>query len=657
MRSEKAWHTDAVNRPDRARPEWYRPDIDGLRAVAVVLVVGYHARWPGFGLGLVGVDIFFVISGFVIAALLLREYDARGTVSWSTFYARRIRRLLPAAALMIIVTVAAATLLAPAWSSPWSVPMAGVAALTSTANFFYWWQWRDGLSPGALGVTEPSPLTHTWTLAAEEQFYLLVPVVALATLWLARGLIARRRTTPRRALLAVTLILGVASFALTWHVTGELSPGGSYLLPFRVFEFCFGIALAIVGRRVQSLVVRILVGLVGVVALVVVLAVPIQQLGGYPGSMVLLPCVFAVAMILARPRVLATRPLVHLGVLSYSWYLWHVPAIELAGAWTLSPLSDGTITLLAVGSLVPAALSHHLLERPIRERSMHARPTLALGLVGVLALSLAGAGGAAVASSRPVDFQRPPESCRLHPADTVPRTGGRCEVTPFDPERPSLVLRGDSQAWQLLPAVLDRAVAQGVNVVAWVYPDCPPFELSQARAWEFLSSYEQDSPGWSRWADCIVVNHLASLDVAALGEGGGVATIAAAQWPAYLAGAEPRVVAPLGRGTRGLVRDGSSVTLVAPIPELSRAGSSCRTRMWRVTACDLDRSVADKLVAESEEWLGAVAGGVPLIDLTPDLCDERTCSAASFVDTKHLDARRVELLAPHFDGVFERLGQ
>ncbi|MEO5663082.1 MAG: acyltransferase family protein [Nocardioides sp.] len=640
------------------RPEWYRPDIDGLRAVAVVLVVGYHAGWRGFGVGLVGVDIFFVISGFVIAALLLREYDARGTVSWSSFYARRIRRLLPAAALMVMATVGLSMLLAPAWTNPWSIPVAGVAALTSTANFYYWWLWRDGLTPGALGVAEPSPLTHTWTLAAEEQFYLLVPVVALATLWLARGLIARRRTTPRRALLAVTVVLGAASLVLTWQLTGELAPGESYLLPFRVFEFCFGIALAIVGRQVQSLVVRSVIGVVGVVALVIVLAAPYQSLGGYPGSMVLLPCVFAVAMILARPRLLATPPLVHLGVLSYGWYLWHVPAIELAAAWNLGPISGTTTTLLAIGSLVPAALSHRFLEKPIRERSARALPTLVLGLVGVLALCTAGAGTAAVASSRSVDFPRPPESCRLHPADTVPRTGARCEVTPFDPGRPSIVLRGDSQAWQLLPAVLDRAIAQDVNVVAWIYPDCPPLQLSDDRAWTFLIGYEQGSVDWKRWADCLVVNQIASLDITALADAGGVETIAAASWPTYRSSAEPRVLGMLDRGTRGLVAQAEEqpVTLVVPIPELSRDGTSCRSRMWRVTACDLDRAAADDFVSESAQWVRMVAGDdAPVLDLTPDLCDDKTCSATSYLDPTRLDAQRVEQLAPYFDDVIDRL--
>ena len=221
------------------------------------------------------------------------------------------------------------------------------------------------------------------------------------------------------------------------------------------------------------------------------------------------------------------------------------------------------------------------------------------------------------------------------------------------------MLRGDSQAWQLLPAVLDRAIDQDLNVVAWIYPDCPPLELSDERAWRFLTGYEQNSAGWNRWADCLVVNQIASLDIAALAEAGGVETIAAASWPAYRSNAENRVLAILDRGTRGLVElaDERPVTLVAPVPELQRSGSSCLTRMWRVTACDVDRATADDFVAESAQWLRTVADDVPLIDLPPELCDDLTCSATSYLDPTRLDARRVELLAPYFDGVFERLDQ
>lgn len=233
-------------------------------------------------------------------------------------------------------------------------------------------------------------------------------------------------------------------------------------------------------------------------------------------------------------------------------------------------------------------------------------------------------------------------------------------MTPFDAERPSIVLRGDSQAWQLLPAVLDRAVEQDLNVVAWIYPDCPPLELSDERAWRFLTGYEQDSADWNRWADCLVVNHIASADITTLADAGGVETIAAARWPAYRSSAEPRVVAMLDRGTRGIVaRAGEQpVTLVVPIPELPRDGTSCRSRMWRVTACDIDRAAADDFVSESAQWVRTVAGdNATVLDLTADLCDDSTCSAASYVDPTRLDARRVELLAPYFDEVFDRLDQ
>ena len=192
----------------------------------------------------------------------------------------------------------------------------------------------------------------------------------------------------------------------------------------------------------------------------------------------------------------------------------------------------------------------------------------------------------------------------------MPRTGARCEVTAFDAGRPTLVLRGDSQAWQLLPAVLDRAREQDYNVVAWVYPDCPPIELTDERAWKFISGYERGSADWNRWADCLVVNQFAAKDIAELAAAGGVATIAAARWSPYLSGADARVARMLERGTRGLVdrADDEPVVLVAPVPELASSGTSCATRLWRVTACDLDRATADASVEQATTWLREIAG-------------------------------------------------
>ncbi|PUA81468.1 acyltransferase family protein [Nocardioides currus] len=634
------------------RAAWFRPDIDGLRAVAVVMVVGYHAQWPGFTAGLVGVDVFLVISGFVITAMLLRELEATGRVSWPAFFARRVRRLLPAAALMVAVVVALAGLVGSAWSDPWTVPLAGVAALTSTANLHYWWTWRDGMVAG-----EPTPLLHTWSLSMEEQFYLVLPLVAFATLWLARGLIARGRTTPRAALLVATVLLGAGSYAWTSAVSGDTAPGLLYLLPFRAFELCLGVAVALVGREVGSGRVRTVLGVSGLVLLATVMAVP-DRLGAYPGHLVLLPCLGAVALVLARPSWLALPPLVYVGTLSYGWYLWHLPAIELARAWNLGPVPESTVTLLAIGSLVPAALSHHLLEQPIRRRQARAVPTLAAALSTVLVLSVASAGVGAQAASRPADFPRPPASCRLEPTDTVPRTGARCEVTHFDARRPTVVLRGDSQAWQLLPAVLGEARERDVNVVAWIYPDCPPLELTDEAAWRFLTTYERGSPGWNRWADCLVVNQMASLDLAGLRDGAGVATIAAAAWPAYRDGAEPRVLRMLDRATRGLAQE--ITTFVAPVPELAASGTSCSTRWWRVAACDVDRDVASAASGESARWLEASAGDARVVDLTDELCDDRSCRAEAegtpvYVDPTHLDARWVERQAAYFTDVLDDL--
>ena len=316
MRCAPAWQTDPSCPPPPLGRRGTAPTSTACVPSRWCWSSATTPSWPGFSAGLVGVDVFLVISGFVITAMLLREYDATGTVSWSTFFARRVRRLLPAAALMVVVVVALAALMSPAWSDPWTVPLAGVAALTSTANFHYWWAWRDGLSPGALGVSEPTPLIHTWTLSMEEQFYLVLPLVAFATLWLVRGPIARGRMSPRTALLVATVLLGVGSFVLT--------PEHRRHRRVRARSTCCRSAPSSsasaspsrwwTGRCGHSL-LRALLGVVGCrAARCSCWRVP-DRLGGYPGYLVLLPCLGAAALILARPRAAraaAARPPRHL---------------------------------------------------------------------------------------------------------------------------------------------------------------------------------------------------------------------------------------------------------------------------------------------------------------------------------------------------------
>ena len=215
---------------ERVREPAYRPDVDGLRALAVVLVVFFHAGLSHFVGGFVGVDIFFVISGFVIARMMLRERDATGTFSWRGFYLRRVRRLLPVALVVVIVTLIASAVVLPV-SNQDRVALAAVAALTSTANLVQWWEVArvDATPVAAFDETSAvfHPFSHTWSLSVEEQFYLLLPVAVGAAILLVRATRLSRRT----AVAAVGATGSPAPVRLSWWLPGA-APSGPLFGPF-----------------------------------------------------------------------------------------------------------------------------------------------------------------------------------------------------------------------------------------------------------------------------------------------------------------------------------------------------------------------------------------------------------------------------------------
>ena len=216
--------TTVIDQRGAAAPRpGFRPDLEGLRAVAVVLVLLFHAGVPGFDGGYVGVDVFYVLSGFLITGLLLREADRTGRIGLAAFYARRARRLLPAALLVLLVTLAVSVVVLP----PLQIPdVAGDAAASAlyVGNVRFAWQATDYLQ----SAKAASPLLHYWSLGVEEQFYLVWPVLILLVLW-------GRPLAPRRvATLAATATL--ASFGLSVWLTGVKEPWAFFLLPSRAWE-------------------------------------------------------------------------------------------------------------------------------------------------------------------------------------------------------------------------------------------------------------------------------------------------------------------------------------------------------------------------------------------------------------------------------------
>ena len=218
----------AIDEGGRDRSQ-FRPDIEGLRAVAVLLVLFFHADLPFFGGGFVGVDVFFVVSGFLITGLIVRELRDTGAVALPTFYARRARRLLPAAALVIVVTLLASAILLPPLRLP-DVARDAAASALYVPNIRFAVQATDYLQ----AEFDPSPLLHYWSLGVEEQFYLFWPALLLITASLAG------RTRRTGAIAAVVVGVGVISVALSLALTQENAPFGFFLLPARAWELALG---------------------------------------------------------------------------------------------------------------------------------------------------------------------------------------------------------------------------------------------------------------------------------------------------------------------------------------------------------------------------------------------------------------------------------
>ncbi|MEU4343922.1 acyltransferase family protein [Nocardia sp. NPDC023852] len=358
-----------ADRVHHASPQpGFRPDIEGFRAVAVLAVVLFHAGVPGITGGFVGVDIFFVISGFLITGILCREAASTGTVGLARFYGARARRLLPAAGIVLAATaIASAMLLSPLEAR--RVLGDGIASALYAGNCRLALRGTDYLAAD----TPPSPFQHFWSLGVEEQFYLVWPALIIATAWLMR----RSRTGSASPLpyLFILAVVAALSFATSLIWTGALQPWAFFSLPARAWELAAGgvVALsAVVWSRLPTSVAAA-AGWVGL-SLIGVACAHLSGTTRYPGAAALVPVLGAALVIVsgcAEPRfgvgrVLAVPEMRAIGTVSYSWYLWHWPVLVLAPQVLGRPLGlVGSLGAVAMAGGL-AMLTHWLVENPVR---------------------------------------------------------------------------------------------------------------------------------------------------------------------------------------------------------------------------------------------------------------------------------------------------
>ena len=452
----------------------FRADIQGLRAVAVLAVLIFHAssgRWlPG---GFVGVDVFFVISGFLITGILLGSEDGNRP-SLAAFYARRVRRLLPALCGMLVFVLAAGALLLPAADYAAAARMAAATLLFSSNMMLL-----DAPSYFDLSG-ELKPLQHTWSLGVEEQFYLLFPIALAGILRFAQG---------HKVLL---ISLGaIASLALSALMLDGHPTWAFYSLPTRAFELLIGALLALhldvlgrIGGRSRDLLSC--AGLVTIGASFIFLGAETP----FPGLTALIPCLGTAAVIAAGipatsagGRLVSGPPFLFLGAISYSLYLWHWPLLVFARHWVLGPLDLVTAGLVVLASVLLAWMSWRWIEQPVLRRG-EARwviPALMAVAASVLTVSIGAVLGQGLPQRFPAearamfaardDYNPRRDACLSHKLKEIPYEAA-CVFG--EAPAPSVALWADSQGAELVVALGQALSGRQASVLQLTASACPP---------------------------------------------------------------------------------------------------------------------------------------------------------------------------------------
>lgn len=635
--------------PARERPGTrFRPDLEGLRAVAVILVLLFHAEVPGLAGGFVGVDVFFVLSGYLITALLLREIQGTGTIALAAFYARRLRRLLPAAAVALYVTVAASAILLPPLRVP-GVAADGVAAALYASNLRFAFQATDYLQSAA----DPSPLLHFWSLGVEEQFYVLWPALLLAV---------GRRPGLERRIATLAAAVGAASFLLSLRLTDASAPWAFFSLPTRAWELAIGALLAVGEARFGALPAlgASTFGWLGL-GMVIASAFALDTGTPFPGTAALLPTVGAALVIaagvrlpVAAPgRLLGSRPLRYLGRISYSLYLWHWPLIVLPAAALGSALGLPTRLGLALATIPIAAASQRWIEEPFRHGWLVGtapRRVLAFAALATVFLATSSLAAAQLSSVREADRDTPriyADGCHL---DFPSTTSGPCAYgNPASPT--TVVLFGDSHAAQWFPALERLADDRDWRLVSLTKSACPSADVTV-----YLQSLKRPYAECDAWRESALgrIDQIdAALVVVANSRGhlllDGDAIVGAADYEAVWSDALARTLERLGR-------DDGAVTVIGDTPRSRLDVPVCLSRHADdPLACATARAEALDAAHLGAERDVALELGIPFVDPTLWVCPSDPCPVvigtdAVYRDEHHLTAAYARHLATRLAG-------
>lgn len=632
----------------------WRPDIEGLRALAIIAVVADHAGVPFAQGGFIGVDVFFVLSGYLITGLLVRELGARGSIDFAAFYARRLQRLLPGLALMLVVaSLAAAVLLAPYEQIPQT--SSAMLAMLWLSNFFFGFADFGYFDAGS----ETNIYLHTWSLGVEEQFYLAWPLLLL---WLHAG---GAKDRLRRGLEWV-LIVG---FLISVVLTAMAPLWGFYAMPSRSWQFAVGALVFLrteggnvlgtaVATRLPAL--RLRAGWVGA-ALVVASSLFMQQAMQYPGVWALLPSLGAALIIFAGTgpvagfgldRLLTTAPMRFLGRISYSWYLWHWPVLVLGGLVNPDGGAVYTSTLVAL-SLLAATIAWFLLEQPVRSSGwLRARPAFMLTLAAVV-MAVGAFLAPAWRSTANAWMASPEQAAYQALRSDLPQLYGlgcdewfsspRVRVCSFGEEsaEKTAVLFGDSVGMQWFSAVAPLYADQGWRVLVLTKSACPIVDVPI-----FYPRIGAEYVVCEQWRNSAVA-FLAEQkpDVVVMGSAADY-KYSVDEWREGSA----RILGPLAAAA-------GKVYVIRGTPRLAFDGPGCLARQdWQpafvaaLSECASPAPVVpDASVFEALQAAAARFPNVKVVDFNALLCPEGLCVARSgdsivFRDNQHIANRYVASL-------------
>ena len=656
----------------------YRPDIDGLRAIAVIVVVLFHARVGPFSGGFVGVDVFFVISGYLIAGIILDDIEA-GKFSIAAFYERRMRRLFPALfAVLVACTIAGYLLFLPEEFRKFGQSV--VATSVFVSNYLFWTQAGYFDTPAEL-----KPLLHTWSLAVEEQFYLFFPAFLI--------LVSKHA---KRLLVRLVAIIAVVSFLISAASLVKHPDTAFYLPHTRIWELMIG-ALLVVSRMPATTTQRARDMFAGIgFVMILASAVLFSSQTPFPGPAALLPCLGA-ALIIHTGRTggsivhsaLATRPFVYVGLISYSLYLWHWPILVFARAWAVRPLTTLEAGGLIVLSFVMADLSWRFVESPFRGRKGHftRRQIFAFGGGATFAMIALGAVidirdgipsrvpdavAAAAAGASDVDETFKRRCSNFSPQQVS--TDILCRIGANNDTPPTFLLWGDSHAYAIASMV--SAAAHDANVVGLFAGSggCAPLlGVSRTTRRTFACEAFNDAVlGLIQRDDALSTIVLASRWTLVadgrpyLNEGGDDLFVRDAD--SNVVGLEEnRAVFSRGleRTLAALHDAGKHVVVVGPIPEIGfDVPATLARNLWFVRGFEFAPSRAAFAQRQQfvMETLQDLQRRFAFVLVRPDeiLCDDVRCRIVAgehplYSDNNHLSITGAAALRPMFERVFRSM--